>query len=94
MNLILSGKKNKRAKYYIRLSGGKVSKEASNSYVVLANGKTKRISFFSNPFVYPNSIIFTNRKIVKEKKEFAEQFSRIFGIIASTLTTILLVEKL
>ena len=59
-------------------------------------GKTKKIGFFKNPLVLPNSIIVTNRKIKKERTEgkFLDDFNRTFGIIASTLTTILIATKL
>ena len=86
-----------RAKSYIKNSGGKVIKESGNSYVMLSNGKSKKINFFKNPRVFPNSTIIVNKKVKKEKKdtgEFLENFNSTFGIIASTLMTILLVERL
>ena len=87
--------KNFRAKNYIRKSGGK-TKKASKSYVVLPNGKTKKISFFKNPKVYPNSRIIVNTKVEKEKTEgkFLDDFTKVFSIVASTLTTILLASRL
>ena len=86
---------NFRAKNYIRNSGGK-TKKASKSYVVLPNGKTKKISFFKNPKVYPNSRIIVNTKEEKEKTEgkFLDDFTKVFSIVASTLTTILLASRL
>ena len=86
---------NFRAKNYIRKSGGK-TKKASKSYVVLPNGKTKKISFFKNPKVYPNSRIIVNTKEEKEKTEgkFLDDFTKVFSIVASTLTTILLASRL
>ena len=89
-------KKGIKAKKYIKFSGGKLKREADNSYIIYPNGKTKKIGFVKNPIVLPNSIIVTNRKIKKEKKEgkFLNDFNQTFGIIASTLTTILLVSRL
>ena len=87
--------KGTRAKKYIRNSGGK-TKEASKSYVVLPNGKTRKISFFRNPKIFPNSSIIVNTKEEKEKTEgkFLDDFSKVFSIVASTLTTILLASRL
>ena len=88
--------KGPKAKKYIKNSGGKIKKEASNSYIIYPNGKTKKIGFLKNPLVLPNSIIVTNRKVKKDKTEgnFLDDFNTTFGIIASTLTTILLASKL
>ena len=91
-------KKGLKAKRYIKNSGGKIRKEgSSNSYIIYPNGKTKRIGFFKNPIVLPNSVIVTNRKVSKKERtegKFLDDFNRTFGIIASTLTTILLASKL
>ena len=89
-------KKGIKAKNYIKNSGGKIKKEALNSYIIYPNGKTKKINFFKNPKVLPNSIIVTNRKEIKEKDkgEFFNNFNQTFGIIASAVTTILLASKL
>ena len=89
-------KKGLKAKNYIRNSGGKLKKEGANSYIIYPNGSSKKIGFLKNPLVLPNSVIVTNRKVKKEKKEgkFLDDFNRTFGIIASTLTTILIATKL
>ena len=87
---------NFRAKNYIRSTGGK-TKKASKSYVILPNGKTKKISFFRNPKIFPNSRIVVNTKVEKEKSDLGdslEKFASVFTIVASTLTTILLVTRL
>ena len=86
---------NIRAKKYIRNSGGKTKKSAK-SYVVSPNGKTKKISFFRNPKIFPNSRIVVNTKEEKEKTEgkFLDDFTKVFSIVASTLTTILLASRL
>ena len=89
-------KKGYSAKKYIKNSGGKIKKEASNSYIIYPNGKTKNINLFRNPKVLPNSIIVTNRKVKKDKEEgkFLNNFNQTFGIIASAITTILLASRL
>ncbi|MDC0478375.1 SLBB domain-containing protein [Flavobacteriaceae bacterium] len=85
-----------RAKSYIKNSGGKISKESSNSFIRYPNGRVSKINFFTNPKVLPNSLIITNRKLKKDKKDgaFLEGFTSTFGLIASTITTILLASKL
>ena len=85
-----------KAKDYISNSGGKIKKESSNSYIIYPNGKTTKINFFRNPKVLPNSTIITNRKVKGDKKAgaFLEGFNSTFGLIASTITTILLASKL
>ena len=88
--------KNLRAKNYIRNSGGK-TKNASKAYVVFPNGKTRKISFFKNPKVFANSRIVVNTKEKKDKSDLGdslEKFASVFTIIASTLTTVLLVTRL
>ena len=86
--------KNLRAKKYLRNSGGKTRK-ASKSYLVLPNGQTKKISFFKNPRVFPNSIIVVNTKEKKNNEgKFLDDFSKVFTILASTLTTVLLATRL
>ena len=88
--------KNLRAKNYIRNSGGK-TKKASKAYIVSPNGKTTKISFFSNPKVFANSRIVVNSKEEKDKSDLGdslEKFASVFTIIASTLTTVLLVTRL
>ncbi len=83
------------AKKYIKNSGGKIKKEASNSYIIYPNGKSMKINFFRNPKVVPNSIIVTNRKVKKEKgDDFLDKFSQTFTFITSALTTVLLVSRL
>ena len=88
--------KNLRAKNYIRKSGGK-TKKASKAYIVFPNGKTTKISFFSNPKVFANSRIVVNSKEEKDKSDLGdslEKFASVFTIIASTLTTVLLATRL
>ena len=86
----------KRAKYYLRNSGGKIAKEGEKAYLVQPNGQSKRIGFLKNPTVLPGSKIIVNRKPIKERKEgkFLDDFARIFGVISGTLTTILLTQRL
>ena len=86
---------NLKAKNYIRNSGGK-TKMASKSYVVMPNGKTKKINLFHNPKVHPNSMIVVEKKEEKNKSQgkFFDDFTKVFSIVASTLTTILLASRL
>jgi protein involved in polysaccharide export with SLBB domain len=84
-----------RAKKYIKNSGGKLNKIAGKSYVILPNGKSKKIGFFKNPKILPNSTIIVAFKEEKEEKgKFLDNFNQTFGLIASTITTILLASKL
>lgn len=86
-----------RAKYYIRNSGGKIKKESDNSYVIFQNGITKKIGFLRNPKIPVNSQIIVNRKIQKEKKQrppFMQGFNDTFALIASTLVSVLLAQRL
>ena len=83
------------AKRYIKNSGGKLNKIAGKSYVILPNGKSKKIGLFKNPKILPNSTITVAFKVEKEEKgKFLDNFNQTFGLIASTITTILLASKL
>tara|TARA_X000000950_G_scaffold209908_1_gene252391 strand:+ start:1475 stop:4123 length:2649 start_codon:yes stop_codon:yes gene_type:complete len=88
-------KKNYRAKKYINFSGGKLS-DGRKSYLLYPNGKSKSIGFLKNPKVLPNSTIIVNKKvkIERERGQFLQDFNTTFGIIASTLTAILITTKL
>ena len=93
---VFNWEKGKRAKYYIRESGGK-NKKIESVTVQRANGSSKKVSFFRNPKIYPGSVINVIEKPEKVKgdgNKFMDDFTRIFGIITGTLTTILLVTKL
>tara|TARA_B100000963_G_scaffold360524_1_gene391730 strand:- start:19236 stop:21863 length:2628 start_codon:yes stop_codon:yes gene_type:complete len=94
-------KKGLRAKSYIKNSGGKIFKEAGKSYIVLPNGKSKKIGFFKNPKVLPNSIIITDFTenggvdgIKSTIENFIEQFTSTIQFVATTLTTILIATRL
>ncbi len=91
-------KKGVKAKRYIKNSGGKLNQTGGKSYVVLPNGKTKRITLFKNPKVLPNSIIVTDFKTAENNREvvqrFIQEFSSTLTFITSTLTTVLLATKL
>jgi protein involved in polysaccharide export with SLBB domain len=88
----------KKAKYYIKASGGKEKGAMEKKYVVHANGKTEKISFFKNPEIYPGSEIVLVQKDQKEWsqqfKDAVDKFTSTFTILTSTLTTILLITKL
>jgi protein involved in polysaccharide export with SLBB domain len=89
-------KKGIKAKKYIKNSGGKLNKIGGKSYVVLPNGKSKKIGFLKNPAVLPNSVIITDFKDNEGNgiTKFLTEFTNTFSLIATTLTTVLLVTKL
>ena len=93
---IFSWDKGKKAKYYIKKSGG--TKKLIESNVVLqANGKSEKIGLFKNPTVYPGAqIIITEKpeKIDDGKSKFLDDFVRIFGVVTGALTTIILTKNL
>ena len=94
---IFDWEKGKRAKYYISNSGGKLPKIGGKRYVVFNNGKTKKIGFFKNPRVFPESKIIVNYKPEKEKvnsDKFLNNTTNILGTLTGALTTILLLERL
>ena len=87
----------KKAKYYIKNSGGKIRGEADESYVSLPNGKTKKINFFNNPRVLPNSEIVVTRKVKKERVRREDGLSRVLSVatvLVSLLTSVVLVQSL
>jgi protein involved in polysaccharide export with SLBB domain len=87
----------KRAKYYIRNSGGRIAKEASNSYVIFPNGKSKAIGFFKNPKILPDSRILVNRKAKKERKNDGtglQNAVNVVTVLVSLLTSAILATKL
>ena len=66
--------------------------------MILPNGKTKKIGWFKNPKVLPNSVIITEFRPEGEKAEdrfkiFVEGFSGTMMFITTTLTSILLATK-
>ena len=80
---IFSWDKGKKAKYYIKKSGG--TKKRIESMVVLqANGKSEKIGLFKNPKIYPGAqIIITEKpeKIDDGKNKFLDDFVRIFSVV-------------
>ena len=93
---IFSWNKARKAKYYIKKSGG--TKKRIESMVVLqANGKSEKIGLFKNPKIYPGAqIIITEKpeKIDDGKNKFLDDFVRIFGVVTGALTTIILTKNL
>ena len=86
----------KRARNYIRSSGG-MKKRIESKVILRKNGSSRKIKgFLNNPKVYPGDIILISKKPEKEKSNtnFYDEFSTIFGLITGTLTTILLITKL
>ena len=93
---IFSWDKGKKAKYYIKKSGG--TKKRIESMVVLqSNGKSEKIGLFKNPKIYPGAqIIVTEKpeKIDDGKNKFLDDFVRIFSVVTGALTTIILTKNL
>ena len=87
----------KRAKYYIRLSGKKMNRVES-TLVVRNNGSSKKVNMFSNPKVYPGDTIVANSKPEKDENDnsqkFFDNFTRIFSLITGALTTLYITSKL
>ncbi len=90
--------KGQKAKYYIRNSGGRIKSEAADAYLVLPNGKSKRINSFRNPRVLPNSQIVVNRKQKNQNQENADKawdrMIKVITILTSSLTAAVLASKL
>ena len=87
----------KKAKYYIKNSGGKIRGEADESYVSLPNGKTKKINFFNNPRVLPNSEIVVTRKVEKERVRREDGLTKVLSVatlLVTLLTSVVLVNSL
>ena len=87
----------KKAKYYIKNSGGKIRGEAAESYVSLPNGKTKKINFFNNPRVLPNSEIVITRKVEKERVRREDGLTKVLTVatlLVTLLTSVVLVNRL
>ena len=86
-----------KAKRYIKNSGGKDTR-AGKSYLILPNGKTKRIGWFKNPKVLPNSIIVTDLRPEGEEtnvviQNFINDLTGTLSFITTTLTTILIATQ-
>ena len=87
----------KRARYYIRKSGG-TKKRIESMQVRQANGKTEKIGLFKNPTIYPGSQIIVTEKPVKTKdgnvNKFFDDFIRIFSVVTGAFTTLILAKNL
>ena len=93
---IFNWQKGKRAKYYIKNSGG-TKKRVEEVFVKQANGISEEVGFLKNPIVYPGAeiiVVEKPAKVATERNKFLDDFTRIFGIISGTLTTILLTTRL
>jgi protein involved in polysaccharide export with SLBB domain len=90
--------KGQKSKYYIRNSGGRIKSEAGDAYLVLPNGKTKKINVFRNPRVLPNAQIVVNRKVNKQEQGNGEKawdrMIKVITIVTSSLTAAVLASKL
>ena len=100
---IFNYQKNRKAKYYIRNSGGKIRKTSGKVTITYANGYTNKVGFLRNPIVYPDSEIFISFR--PDKPPLLDRFSDtvnrtleriiMFSTLATTtLTTIFLVKNL
>ena len=90
---------NKKVKYYIRNSGGKINKKSGKIRVNHSNGITKKVGFLKNPKTYPGSNIFVSFKENKEDnkaidRKFIERFIEVLTIVTGSLTTYVLASKL
>ena len=87
----------KRARYYIRKSGG-TKKRIESMEVRQANGKTERIGLFKNPTIYPGAQIIVTEKPVKNNDDsvnkFFDDFIRIFSFVTGAFTTLILAKNL
>ena len=87
----------KRARYYIRKSGG-TKKRIESMEVRQANGKTERIGLFKNPTIYPGAQIIVTEKPVKNNDDsvnkFFDDFIRIFSVVTGAFTTLILAKNL
>ena len=93
---VFNWEQGKRAKYYVKNSGGK-KKRIDYVTVLHANGQSKKVNWFKNPKIYPGSVINViekPEKVKDGKNTFMDDFVRIFGILSGALTTIVLVTKL
>jgi protein involved in polysaccharide export with SLBB domain len=90
--------KGKKSKFYIRNSGGRIQSEAADAYIVLPNGKTRKINVFRNPKVLPNSQVVVNRKVKKSDSDNADKgwdrLVKVITIVTSSLTAAVLASKL
>ncbi len=88
----------KKAKYYIKASGGKKKGGIEQMYVEHASGKTENISFFKNPKIYPGSnIILIQKDKTQRSEKFREsidKFTNVFSILTGALTSVLLITRL
>ena len=86
-----------KAKYYLKNSGGKTKKFASNAFVIYPSGRAKKIGFLKNPKIYPGSEIFVSFKEIEEDKEngrFFDRFTTVFSVLTGALTTVVLAKQL
>jgi hypothetical protein len=89
--------KGTKAKRYIKNSGGRDTR-AAKSYIILPNGKTKRIGLFRNPKVLPNSVIVTDLKPEGESNKikiqnFIDDLTGTLTFVTTTLTTIIIATQ-
>ncbi|PWL30733.1 SLBB domain-containing protein [uncultured Roseivirga sp.] len=87
---------NQSVRGYIKHAGGK-TKNGQKIFITNANGFTQRVGWFRNPKVLDGSVITVAAKPPKEPREpgkFLENFGTVAAIVSSTLTTVILVQRL
>ena len=89
----------KRAKYYLRKSGGVIRSEVQDKFIVQPNGRSARIGFLKNPKALPDSRVVVTRKVPKVKDgsnsdRFMDQFIRLLSVVTGAFTTVLLTQRL
>lgn len=89
-------RENRRAKYYLRNSGG-TKERTQDKFVTHPSGKTKKIGWFRNPKVAPGSQVVVTKKLENtpgDKGAFLDDFIKIFSVVTGALTTAILATKL
>lgn len=90
--------KGRKSKFYITNSGGRIHSESSDAYIILPNGKTRKINIFRNPKVLPNSQIVVNRKVKKLEQGNGDKgwdrLVKVITIVTTSLTAAVLASKL
>ena len=94
--------KNKSARKYVKLSGGKLSTTSGKPFVIYPSGKAKKIGFLRNPKVYPGCEVFVP---FEEKLPFLDRLGQginqsldrivqMSTLATATITTIYLVKNI
>ncbi len=85
-----------KVRSYLKNAGGK-TRDGRRIYVTDPNGFTRKVGFLANPKVKDGSVITVipkRERIKTESGKFLESFGTIAAIVSSTLTSILLIDRL